>query len=307
MAINRIVSFLPSATELIYELGAQEKLQGVTHECHYPEDARQKPQVISSVFDPEKMTSNEIDQITTKLMKNGQDIFKLNEENLLNAKPDLIISQNTCEVCAAHTNQINKAVEILNEKPELYSMDPHNLDEIIQGVVEFAELIGKKEQGQELVKSLKERIQKISNNAFKDSPKILAIEWIEPFFTAGHWVPEIISLAGGDNQISKIGEHSRRMKFEEIKKANPDMIILMPCGFDTKRTVLEYENTLKNNSEWNQLSCVKDGNVFAVDANSFFSKPSIRTVTGLEILAKIIHPELFSDVRIPEDSFEQIK
>ena len=132
---------------------------------------------------------------------------------------------------------------------------------------------------------------------------MLAIEWIDPFFTACHWVPEMIEIAGGENMISKTGEHSRRLEMKEIVESNPDIIILMPCGFDTQRTVREYFKILKNNEMWNSINAVKEDKVFAVDANSFFSKPSIRTVEGIEIIAKIIQPEKFSNLMVSEDAF----
>ena len=147
----------------------------------------------------------------------------------------------------------------------------------------------------------------IQKKNFQSKPKVLALEWLDPFFTSGHWVPEMVDIAGGENQISTKGEQSRRMKFEEIKKCDPDIIVLMPCGFDTNRTVLEYKKILQNSAEWNNLRAVKNQNVFAVDANSYFSKPSLRTITGIEILAKIIHPEIFETGKNSEESFKQIK
>lgn len=305
--IQRIVSFLPSATELLFELGAQDILYGVTHECLYPEGAKKKPRIITSVVDPEKLDSKEIDAITSKLLKEGKDIFKLNKENLKNAEPDLIVSQTTCEVCAAHTNQVQQAIESLDKKPQIHSMDPHNLSEILQSVKDLSGIIGMQTKGRELCESLEKRLHKIQNTQYEKRPKVVAIEWIEPFFTAGHWVPQMIEFAGGENMISKIGEHSRRMEFDEIINANPEIIILMPCGFDTKRTVEEYNKFLSENQRWNELQVVKEQKVFAVDANSCFSKPSIRTITGVEILAKIIHPEKFAGLKLPENSHANIK
>lgn len=306
MEINRIVSFLPSATELLYEIGAQDKLYGVTHECLYPEDAKSKPRIINSVFDPESMSSKEIDQITTKLLKERRDIFALNEENLLKAEPDLIISQNTCEVCAAHNNQVNKAISILEKKPLLHSMDPHNIDEILQSVVELGKIIKKENEANQIVKSLKDRINFVKSQTFETKPKVLALEWIEPFFTAGHWVPEMIQNSGGENLVSKVGEKSRRMEFKEIVESEPEIIIIMSCGFDTNRIIKEYRKFLKDLDIWNSLDAVKNNNVFAVDANSYFSKPSIRTITGIEILSKIIHPHLFHNLSVPENAFKKI-
>ena len=306
MAVNRIVSFLPSATELLYEFGVQDKIHGVTHECKFPIDVISKPQVISSVIDSDKLSSNEINTQTCQLLKEGKDIFILNEKNLKNANPDLIISQETCEVCAAYTNQVNKALQILENKPIIHSMDPHNVSEILDSVIKLGKILEEESKANEISELLGKRIQKIRNVEHANIPKILAIEWIEPFFTAGHWVPEMIEIAGGKNTISKTGEHSRRMDFEEISNSDADIIILMPCGFDTKRTISEYIDILEKDEKWNSLKAVQNQAVFAVDANSFFSKPSIRTIEGMEILAKIIHPQKFEDVKVSKGSFANL-
>lgn len=307
MTVKRIVSFLPSATELLYEFGVQDDLYGVTHECKYPKDATLKPIVINSVINSNELSSKDIDTITCQLLKDGKDIFVLNEENLKNANPDLVISQETCEVCAAHTNQVNKAIQILQKKPMLFSMNPHNIDEIVNSVIELGKIIDKKEKSKEIVNSLSKRIGNVRKNHNSKKIKVLAIEWIEPFFTAGHWVPEMIEIAGGVNIISKTGEHSRRLNIDEIVKANPDIIVLMPCGFDTQRTIKEYRKFLKNKEEWKNLKAVKNNQIFAVDANSFFSKPSIRTIEGIEILAKIIQPDKFKNLKVSDRSFAHIE
>ena len=241
MKEKRIISFLPSATELIYELGAQERLFGVTHECDYPSDASNKPRVIESVFEPEKMSSQEIDDKICELSERGEEIYKLITENVSNAKPDLIISQEICEVCSAYTNQVKNAMDILEEKPEIYSMSPHNIQEILKCVEDIAEKIDEVERGKEIVNSLNIRINKIKKVPISNRPKVLGIEWIKPFFTAGHWVPEMIENSGGINMITKNGEHSRKMDITEIENADPDVLIIMPCGFNVQKTILEYD------------------------------------------------------------------
>ena len=306
MKEKRIVSFLPSATELIYELEAQNKLFGVTHECDYPIDAVNKPRVIESVFNPEKMSSEEIDDKICSLSEKGEDIYRLVQKNLVDAKPDIIISQEICEVCSAYTNQVKRAVDILDSKPEIYSMSPHNIQGILQCVKEISEIINESHKGVELLKTLNSRISIMKERKIENRPKVLGIEWIKPFFTAGHWVPEMIECAGGTNMITKSEEHSRKMKIEEIEDADPDVLILMPCGFNVEKTISEYRNFLENDSRWNKLRAVKQDRVFAVDANSFFSKPSIRIFTGIEILGKILHPEIFSSLEVPSDSFLKI-
>ena len=306
MIPERIISFLPSATELIYELGAQDSLFGVTHECLYPSNAKTKPRVISSVFDPILMSSREIDDKINELMMNGKEIYNINEKNIIKAKPDLIISQDVCEVCSAHTNQVNYALSILEKKPQVYTMNPHNLDEILFCIKEISKKIGKEDKGNMLVDSLEKRIDYIKNKKFENWPSVIAIEWIDPLFTSGHWIPQMVETAGGKNLISSQKERSRKMGLDELKKIDPDIIIMMPCGFDVDRTIKEYGKILAQDKEWSGLKAVREGLVFAVDANSYFSKPSFRTITGIEILAKIIHPEIFGNIEIPENSFEKI-
>ena len=306
MGPQRIVTFLPSATELIYSLGADDKLFGVTHECNYPSDAKTKPRVISSVFDPASMSSKQIDDKICQLMTDGKQIYNLNKENLLNAKPDMIISQDICEVCSAHTEHVKIAIDMLEKKPEVYTMDPHDVDEILVCIMDISKMIGKETEGNKLVDSLANTLEFVKSKTFEERPKVVAIEWVDPFFTSGHWIPEMIESAGGENLISTEKMPSRKMELEEIKEANPDIIVMMPCGFDVKRTVSEYNNVLINNPDWNELKAVKEKNVYAVDANSYFSKPSLRTITGIEILAKIIHPDVFGDLQLPENSFVKI-
>jgi len=306
MEPQRIVTFLPSATELIYSLGADDKLFGVTHECNYPSGAKTKPQVISSVFDPASMSSKQIDDKICQLMTDGKEIYNLNRENLLNAKPDLIISQNICEVCSAHTEHVKIAVDMLEKKPEVYTMDPHGVDEILVSIRDISKMIGKEKEGNDLVDSLSKRLRFVKSKTFEERPKVVAIEWVDPFFTSGHWIPEMIESAGGENLISTEKMPSRKMKLEEIQEVNPDIIVMMPCGFDVKRTISEYNSVLAENPDWNELKAVKENNVYAVDANSYFSKPSLRTITGIEVLAKIIHPDVFGDLQLPGDSFTKI-
>ena len=300
------MSFLPSATELIFELGCQDKLFGVTHECLYPKDAQLKPRVIESVFDPSFLSSKQIDDKIIKLTSEKENIFKLNNKELKNANPDLIISQEICEVCSAYTNQVNDAMNILENKPDVLTMNPHNIEGILLTIIDISKKIGAKEKGEQIVVDLRTRIERIKKKKFIHQPKVLAIEWIDPFFTAGHWIPEMMEMVGAKNLISKKSEHSRRMSFDEIINTDPDIIVLMPCGFDVDRTIKEYRNNLLRNTRWNELRAVKENNIFAVDANSFFSKPSLRTITGIEILAKIIQAEIFDELKVPTKSYTKI-
>jgi|TARA_B100000029_G_scaffold124212_1_gene117684 iron complex transport system substrate-binding protein len=306
MPIERIVSFLPSATELIFELGFEDKLYGVTHECTYPTSAKLKPRVIESVFDSNKLSSREIDDKITELMSSGQNIFKLNPEELQNADPDLIISQEICQVCSAYTNEVNDAIGFLERKPDVFTINPHDIEGILLTIMDISKKIGAVQKGNDLVETLRMRIKHLKNRNFKHNPSVLAIEWIDPFFTAGHWIPEMIELVGGKNLISKKGEHSRKILLDEIMNIDPELIILMPCGFDIERTMREYKKILQKNSHWNSLRAVKEQKIFVVDSNSFFSKPSLRTITGMEILGKIIQPEIFKELVVPVKSYSKI-
>jgi len=305
ISAKRIASFLPSATEILYELGAGDQLVGVTHECDYPEEAKSKPRVIKSSFDHTKMNSKEIDNQISNMMQSGSDIYLLDEQVLKKASPDLIIGQGLCDVCSPATKEISKAVSILNKKPEVVILDPHNVDDILSDILQIAKHVGKTEQAQNLINSIQKRIEHVKTKSMTSRPKVLCIEWLDPLFTAGHWVPQMVEIAGGINGISAAGERSRRMKLEEAIKFEPDIIVLMPCGFDIDRIRKEYSK-LASDLQWKLIPAVQNNRVFTVDSNSYFSKPGPRTVTGIEILAKIIHPETFVDLKVPDDSFLQI-
>ena len=301
----RLVSFLPSATEILYELGVEDQVLAVTHECNFPAEAKTKPRVIHSSFDSQKMSSQEIDNKVVELVTSGKDIYILDEQVLKKANPDLIISQGICEVCSPYTREIDKAVSLLGGKPEVLVLDPKNLDEILQNIIQVGNRVGKQEKAKDFVTKLQKRIDHIKTIPKISRPKVLCIEWLDPLFSAGHWVPQMVEIAGGTNGISSTGDKSRRMEIDEIAKFAPDVIVLMPCGFDVKRTILEYDKLLEN-IKWRSLRAVQQGEVYAVNSNEYFSKPGPRTVVGLEILSKIIHPDTFRDLSIPKQSLQKI-
>jgi iron complex transport system substrate-binding protein len=307
------VSFLPSSTEILYEIGAGSQIVGVTHECVYPDDAKIKPRVINCSFNASKMNSKEIDQKIIELMRSHRDIYVIDDQILREAKPDLIIAQGICEVCAPFAKEINRAASILNYNPDILILDPHDLDDILSSITDISERVGRVTEGRNLVVSLQKRIDNVRKVGQRgigrgemhnsNKPKVLCIEWIDPFFTAGHWVPQMVEIAGGINGLSSRAQPSRRMHdINEIMKFNPDKIILLPCGFDIDRTIREAKR-LETNDKWKSLQCVQKNEVYAVNAGAYFSKPGPRTITGLEVLAKIINPEGFEDIQVPTDSF----
>jgi iron complex transport system substrate-binding protein len=311
--LNKLVSFLPSATEILYELGAGSQLYGVTHECNYPEEAKSKPRVINSAFDTSKMSSKEIDDKIVELFNSGKDIYIINDDLLKKLRPEIIVAQGICEVCSPFTKEIKRAISVLGYNPKVLILDPSCISDILDNIIEIAKDVGKIKEGQNLVRVLKDKINKVKKitelkNKDKDRPKILCLEWIDPIFTSGHWVPEMVEIAGGINGLSKSREQSRRTSLEEVKEFDPDKIILMPCGFNIDRTIKEYKNTdLHNNQQWNNLRAIKNNEIYFVDAGSYFSKPGPRTINGIEILAKIISPNEFEYIKIPEDSYTKLE
>ena len=303
---------MSSATEILYEIGLGSQIVGVTHECTYPAEAKSKPIVINSSFDASTMSSKEIDDKIVELFRNGKDIYIVNDEIIKELKPDLIVAQGICEVCSPFTKEINRAISILGYNPKVIVLDPRNISNILDNISQIAKNVGKIKEGENLVRLLEtkiNRIKKISElNNKEDLPNILCLEWIDPFFTAGHWVPEMVKIAGGINGLSKPKEQSRRASIEEIKKFDPDKIILMPCGFNIDRTIKEYKNSsiLNKNQEWNNLRAIKNNELYSVDAGSYFSKPGPRTITGIEILAKIISPNEFEHITIPVNSYSKL-
>jgi iron complex transport system substrate-binding protein len=302
----RIVSFLPSATETLYELGAGNLIVGVTHECNYPYQARKKPQVIRPSFDPSRMSGRDIDNKIVELTHSGKDIYIVDENILKRVCPDLIVAQGLCEVCSPFTKEINRAVSLLGDhRPDVLVLDPHDLDDILVGIMEVAEKIGRVTEGRKLVASLQKRIDMVRSMKVKRNPKVLCVEWIDPLFTAGHWIPQMVRYAGGENGLSSTGEPSRRMDIDEVVQLNPDTILLMPCGFGIEETLRELP-ALARNEKWKSLQAVKNGNVYTVNANAYFSKPGPRTIIGLEIMAKILHPDTSQHIRVPKGSYKKI-
>jgi len=303
---TRIVSLLPSATEILYLLGSQDQLFGVSHQCNFPPQAKNKPQLIKPVFDSESMTSMQIEEKIQELSRLQKDYFIIDFELLKEIRPDIIISQGLCEVCSPHTKETDKAIRYLDEKPQTLVLDPHNVDDILQNIIDVAKTVGKETDGRQIRASFTKRIENISTTFKSNKPKVICLEWFDPFYICGHWVPQMVEIAGGINGISITGERSRKMDFSEIVEFDPDILILLPCGFDLERIIIEYES-LSHNQQWNSLRAVQTDMVFALDALSYFSRPSPRIITGIEILAKIFNPQPFSNLTTPSNAYVRIK
>jgi len=287
-------------------LGSQDLLFGVTHQCICPIEAKGKPQIVSSVFDSESMASFQIEEKIQELSRLQNDLFIINFDLLKEIQPDLIISQALCDVCSPHNKELNKTMKFLDNKPQTLVLDPHTVEEIIESIMIIAKALGKEEDGSRIRDSLYRRIEKISNATKYKKPKVVCLEWIDPIYICGHWVPQMVGIAGAINGISKVGERSSKIDFSQITQFDPDIIILLPCGFDLRKVFQEY-GPLQKNNQWQSLRAVQDGMVFAVDALSYFSRPGPSIITGIEILAKIINPESFPQLMVPSNSYNRMK
>jgi iron complex transport system substrate-binding protein len=283
-------------------LGLGESIVGVTHECDFPEEAREKTQVVSARI-PHNLTSGEIDRIVSESRTMGESTYAVNTERLKEAKPDLIITQALCEVCAVSEEETLRAIRALPYEPRVLSLHPRNIEEILGSILAIGEATGRSEAAREIVNGLTERIERVRRalSGERDKPRVLCIEWLEPPYVAGHWVPEMVEIAGGEHGIVRAGEPSRRVGWEEIREFAPQVVLVMPCGFDIDRTLLEID-ALTRAPEWNSLPAVRKGHVYLLDANSYFSRPAPRVVDGIEIMAYILHGEAVDDMVPPPGS-----
>jgi iron complex transport system substrate-binding protein len=296
----RVASLLPSATEMVHFCGAGAALVGVTHECDYPPGVERLPHLTSSKID-QRMSSAEIDAAIAGHLTDTGSIYALDVRLLEELAPDLIITQGLCDVCAVSTNLVEEAASGLQTR--IFSLNPTSLREVLDDTVAVGEILGRGEEARTKVAALGERLARVEATvAGLPRPRVGCIEWLDPPFSAGHWVPEMVRIAGGEEVLAGPGVPSSRLGWEEVFEAAPEVLILMPCGFGARRTVEEARRLLSNVSGWGDLPAVRDGRVWAVDANSYFSRPAPRLVEGVEILARIFHPEAFAGPLGPKDA-----
>jgi iron complex transport system substrate-binding protein len=291
----RVVSLLPSATEIVHFVGAGDSLVGVTHECDYPPGVETLPKLTSTPIDHHSMTSAEIDAAIREHLTDAGSIYALDAELLEELEPDLVLTQGLCDVCAVSLNIVKGVAKRLPKAPRVLSMNPTSLDGVLDATVEVGEAVGRGAEARERVASLRERLTRVEE-AVAGLPRLRVgcIEWLDPPFSAGHWVPEMVRIAGGEELFAGEGEPSVRLSWDEVFEAAPEVLVLMPCGFDAARTV-EEARALPDRPGWSDLPAVREGRLWAVDANSYFSRPAPRLVKGVELLAHILHPEVFPE------------
>ena len=289
----KIVSLLPSATEIIDCLGLTDALVGRSHECDYPSYVRDLPICTTARLDITR-SSGEIDQDVMTLLQQALSIYNIELETLQKLQPTHIVTQDQCDVCAVNFATVTEAIsQLTNSKPQVISLQPNLLKEVFADIERVAKTFDIDPQS--VLAKLKQRIQEITTKTENIDPKptVVALEWTEPLMGGGNWIPEQVEIAGGRILLSSKGEHSPYITWENLIAANPEVIVIMPCGFDLERTEKEAQ-ILRNHSDWKNLKAVKNGQVFIVDGNAYFNRPSQRLVDSTEILAEILHPSLFN-------------
>jgi iron complex transport system substrate-binding protein len=285
----RIVSLVPSATEMLFALGLGGELVGVTHECDYPEYALQLPKVTRDKL-PSGLTAAEIDTAVKQRTLAGESIYELDADVLAELEPDLIVTQALCSVCAVSYDDVRLIADEIDSQPTVISLDPHTVGEVLGDARTLAQATDSKDAAAELISRAAVRIDRVrvaTRNVRR--PRVVALEWLDPPFAAGHWTPQLIGFAGGDDMLGLAGENSEERSWEEIAAVSPDLVLVMPCGYDAEIAHREAEMQIE------QLRTVGAGEIVAVDAGAYFSRPGPRIVDGLELLAHVLHPELFPD------------
>jgi len=290
----RIVSLLPSATEIVCALGLEDALVGITHECDYPPSVAGKPRLTSSQISHETMTSAEIDHAVRSQLDGHGSIYHLDEARLRELKPDLILTQELCEVCAVSYKTVQHAARMFEAEVTVVSLEPNTIADIFDNIHAVGKLTGREGEADELICSLSARLDRIRKKtaAIERRPRTLMLEWLEPPFAPGHWVPEQVAIAGGDHAFGKAGQRSVTTNAEEIVAYSPEVIVLIPCGY-YKEDILRQLPNARLPEGWNDLPAVRNGEVWATDATAYFSRPGPRVVDGVEILTRILHPEIF--------------
>ena len=292
----RIVSLLPSATEIVFALGLGDQLDGVTYECDFPAEARTKPVVSDTALPQDRpLSAGEIDRLVGGFMDRREPIYVLDKGLIRDIQPDLILTQDLCRVCAVPSGQVEDALKELGCSSTVVSLDPHSLEEILDSIVEVGRATGTEANAARLVGETRERIQRVKDRAARlPSIRTLCLEWSDPPFVGGHWIPEMVGIAGGTNLLNEPKNASRTVTWKEVADAGPEVIVFMPCGYYLDDAEAEAERLFRQPDFAGTPAARGDG-VFGVDASSYFSRPGPRIVDGLEILAWAIHPEAFPE------------
>jgi len=301
----RLISFLPAATEMAFALGLGDRVVGVSHECDFPAAARTKPVVVRPAVALENLSRREIDTAVAGRIGSGKNLYEVDESLLARLAPTHILAQELCRVCAPSDNEITRALAALPVKPLILRFTPHGIADIFKNLRELGAATGRPAEAEELIVAGQTRLQQIAERTRTASPRprVLCLEWIDPYYSCGHWVPEMIELAGGEEALGRNGADSARIPWTDIAAWAPEILIISPCGFGVEQA-LKQTKQLLSEPGWSDLPAVRNDRVFAVNANAYFARPGPRIVEGVELLAHLIHPEL-CEWHGPDDAFRR--
>jgi iron complex transport system substrate-binding protein len=304
---RRIVSFLPSATEMACALGLGDQLLGLSHECDYPPEIRDKPIVVRSVLPIERMSQREIDAAVAERLRNGLSLYQVDESLMRTIAPDLILTQDLCQVCAPSGNEVARLLHALASKPQVLFLTPQRLEQIFDNLRELGDATGRSQRAEELIAASRAKLERISaiTRRISDRPRVFCMEWLDPVYCSGHWVPEMVQIAGGVDELGRKGADSVRISWRDVLQWAPEVLIVMPCGCGTAKAA-EQARLLSDYPGWSELPAVRNARVYAVDASSYFARPGPRLVEGTELLAHLLHPASF-EWRGPPDAFRTVE
>lgn len=290
----RVVSLLPSATETVCALGLERLLVGRSHECDFPQTVSSLP-VCSESKIKTNGASREIDEQVQNIVRESLSVYRVRTDQLQRLKPDVILTQEHCEVCAVSSKDVEEAVcQLVGSKPKIVTLRPDTLTDVWKGMLEVARTLNSLDKGKRMVEHFKQRIDDVSKKAvgFSHSETVVLIEWFDPLMVAANWMPEFVKRLGGKNLFGKNGNHAVKVKWEEIRSADPDMMVIMPCGWGIQRSLQEIE-TLTQKPGWGDLRAVREGRVYVADGSHYFNRPGPRLVESFEMLAEMMHPDSF--------------
>lgn len=304
----RIVSLLPSITEICYALGLGEQLVAVTHECDYPPAASQTPQITRNILPPEVTDSAQIDRLVRERVSQGQAIYELDIQLLRQLEPDLILTQELCPVCAVSYQDVLAIARTLPRPPQVLSIEPTSIDGVLDSFRAVGAVTAREHAAEAVIQALRHRLNWIEQrlNAVAGAPRrVVCLEWLDPLMVGGHWVPEMVELAGGIDVLGQAGGRSTYVAWEQVVAVAPEVLVLMPCGNDLAHTVTEAEK-LRLLPRLDAIPAVRHEQIYAVDGSSYFNRPGPRLINGIEILAEILHPEVFGGIA-PERTVQPVQ